>query len=93
MPTEEKLKTEILKLARAISEKRSDISDILERIANDQEWSDQHIERRFIEMTLPQSAGGRIVQYDTLTTLFSLYGDDGFIDESLTDGIDHRYLD
>lgn len=63
------MRKEIEKLAEALAEKRSDISDILYSILDGQELDEDWIEHRFIITNIPE--GATDVEYDTLTTMFS----------------------
>lgn len=72
------MRKEIEKLAGLLAEKRSDISDILYLILNGEEWSESLIEHRFASVVLPADAGGKTIEYDTLTTMFSLPNEDGY---------------
>jgi hypothetical protein len=56
------------RLLELISEKRSDIADVLEAIEAGRPWDDDWIEHRFITATLQDKTE---VQYDTLTTEIS----------------------
>ena len=63
------MRKEIQRLADELAEKRSDISDILERILDGQKWSPKDIEHRFIQAEIPMTSGENIgLEYDTLTT-------------------------
>lgn len=72
------MRKEIEKLASALSEKRSDISDILYHLLETGELKEDWIEHRYISVKLPKDAGGKTIEYDTLMTMFSLPGEDGY---------------
>lgn len=68
------MKKQIEKLAKALAEKRSDIWDILNKIAQGEKWSVRDIEHRFIRAEIPQASGHSItLEYDTLTTTISYF--------------------
>ena len=81
------MKKQIERLAKALAEKRSDISDILNKIAQGDKWSVRDIEHRFIRARLPD---GREVEYDTLTTEMRYFNATAGV---WVIALDHEYLD
>ena len=67
------LQKQIQRLSKGVCENRSDISDILERILNGEDWDESDIESRFAKVTIKTPKGDIVtVMYDTLTTLMEV---------------------
>lgn len=65
----------IERMAEAYEEKQSDVSEALYELLHGRPFEPNFVSARFITATLPQDAGGKKVQYDTLTTQFSIYNE------------------
>ena len=87
-------------LAKMLEEKRSDITDILNKILNGEEWYENMLESRYIIRTVKTpkcpkcNAEGFVVkaQYDTLTTLLETQVSRNEVSEEWTYG-DETYMD
>lgn len=67
-------KSQVQEIADAYAEKRSDVSEVLNRLCETGEVDLSPVEHRYAKIELPTDLPtGTCIQYDTLTTLFSIY--------------------
>lgn len=86
------LKQHVQEIADAYEERRSDVSEILNRLCETGEVDLSLVEHRFAKIELPTDLPtGTCIQYDTLTTLFSIYDPEANNTVIDTGELDHNY--
>jgi len=66
----------LVSMARAYSEKRSDVTESIYDIIKGHEFSSDWISSRFVRATLPSYAGNKIVMFDTLTGQLEIFDEE-----------------